>query len=467
MAEQKVFAGPRIRRLRNSLGLSQTAMAKEIGISPSYLNLIERNQRPLTVQLLLKLSGQYDLNLEELKTDAGGAVPELKEVFADALLAGELPGTEELFEVAEAAPNAANGVIKLYRAYRESQERLTDLKDLLAQEGKLTSLDQARLPSDEFNEAVETRANYYPFTDEAAEAFAKEIGHGPLLLANLVNWFKREHGIAVQFVPSEVMPNLLRRFDKHTMRLFIADRLSSFDQVEQVAMEAAMIVLRDAIDEDMKRLNLKSAEAQRLARFHLARYGAQAIMMPYQAFWRVALRGKYEIDQLASRFAVSFSQAAHRATTLQRKDMEGLPFFFMETDHAGNVLRRGGAMGYPHTEFGGACPKLGVYAAFAQTRMTIKDNVEMPNGQQYITLSKAIKGPKLGLSERPRFTAFLLGLDAEFQDQTVFGSGNKVLVGPACRLCERSACLSRAEPPITRPLGLDEMVTGLSVFDFQ
>ncbi len=58
MAEQKIFAGPRIRRIRNTLGLTQTAMAEELAISPSYLNLIERNQRPLTVQLL-----QAGLNL--------------------------------------------------------------------------------------------------------------------------------------------------------------------------------------------------------------------------------------------------------------------------------------------------------------------------------------------------------------------------------------------------------------------
>ena len=54
MAEQKIFAGPRIRRIRNGKGLTQTAMAEGLGISPSYLNLIERNQRPLTVQLILQ-----------------------------------------------------------------------------------------------------------------------------------------------------------------------------------------------------------------------------------------------------------------------------------------------------------------------------------------------------------------------------------------------------------------------------
>ena len=113
MAEQKIFAGPRIRRIRNQKGLTQTAMADELGISPSYLNLVERNQRPLTVQLILKLAATYDINLEELQGEAGGSQDALREVFADPLLADELPGPQELVEVADAAPNAAAGIVKL------------------------------------------------------------------------------------------------------------------------------------------------------------------------------------------------------------------------------------------------------------------------------------------------------------------------------------------------------------------
>src|SRR5690606_1690320 len=101
MADQKIFAGPRIRRIRNGKGLTQTAMAEGLGISPSYLNLIERNQRPLTVQLILKLSAVYDVEPEELQGEAGGTVAGLREVFADPLLAGELPGDQELIEMAE------------------------------------------------------------------------------------------------------------------------------------------------------------------------------------------------------------------------------------------------------------------------------------------------------------------------------------------------------------------------------
>ncbi|MEK1862805.1 MAG: helix-turn-helix transcriptional regulator, partial [Rhizobium leguminosarum] len=78
MAERKIFAGPKVRRIRNALALTQTAMAEALEISPSYLNLIERNQRPLTVQLLLKLASVYRVDLEELRGQTGGSLDQLK-----------------------------------------------------------------------------------------------------------------------------------------------------------------------------------------------------------------------------------------------------------------------------------------------------------------------------------------------------------------------------------------------------
>src|SRR5690606_30901934 len=149
MAEQKIFAGPRIRRIRNARGLTQTAMAEGLGISPSYLNLIERNQRPLTVQLILRLSSVYGVEPDELQGDAGGAFAALREAFSDPLLAGELPGDQELIKLAEGAPNVSAAVIKLFRAYKEQAERLSDLSELLAREGRATLLSSARLPADE------------------------------------------------------------------------------------------------------------------------------------------------------------------------------------------------------------------------------------------------------------------------------------------------------------------------------
>lgn len=474
MSEQKIFAGPRVRRIRNAAGLTQTAMAADLGISPSYLNLIERNQRPLTVQLLLKLASVYKIDLEELQAGGDSLLPQLKEMFADPLLVGELPGDQELIEVSDAAPNVATAMLKLYRAYREGQDRLTDLSDLLAREGHETRLSGARLPVDEARDAFEKRPNHHAAIEEEAESFVKLLAPGDDLLGALKAWLRNEHGIAVKVLPVATMPQWRRRYDRHSNRLFISERLSSHDQLREVAMEAALLRMRVAIDAEVAALKLSSDEARRIARFELARYAAHALMMPYQPFLAACERTKYDVDVLRSRFNVSFEQAANRLTMLQRPGASGIPFFMLEVDHAGNRFRRAGASGYPQARFGGSCPKLPVHSVFSQPGHIAVAAVEMPDGAQFLVFARTLEGPQGAFHEQPRRTALLLGCDLSHRDQVIYASalpGPKdqpvtIPVGPACRVCERAGCLARAEPPITKPLGLDEMVTGLSAFDF-
>lgn len=477
MSEAKLFAGPRIRRIRLDQGLTQSAMAEALGISPSYLNLIERNQRPLTVQLLIKLASTYKIDMDALQGD-DAPLAGLREVFADPLLASELPGDQELVEVAQAAPNAASGMIKLYRAYREQAERLSDLSEMLAREGRSTALAGARMPIDEVREVLERRPNHFPALEEEAEAFAKLLQPGDELGTALKTWLQREHGIAVKVLPVATMPNWRRRYDRHSHRLFISERLSPFDQLREIAMEASLIRAQVAIAAEVQALKLKSDEARRIARFEMARYTALALMMPYSTFLTAAKRARYDIDVLRSRFGVSFEQAANRLTTLARSGQAGVPFFMLEIDHAGTRFRRAGAAGFPHARFGGGCPKLPVHAAFAQPGQILSEAVEMPDEARFLVIARTLEGPQGAFAERPRRTALLLGCDIEHREAVIYGDAlpvsggdgrayGSVAIGPACRLCERVGCLSRAEPPVTRPLGLDEMVTGLSAFDFQ
>jgi predicted transcriptional regulator/DNA-binding XRE family transcriptional regulator len=472
MAEQKIFAGPRIRRMRHELDLTQTAMAEQLGISPSYLNLIERNQRPLTVQLLLRLSSVFRIDLDELRGEAGGLAASLKEVFADPLLSDDLPSPQELVEVAEAAPNAAAGFVKLYRAYRESLGRLSDLSDLLAREGRETGPASARLPLDEVHDAFEKRPNHFPAIEEAADAFLAAIPAAGDLQTRLKNWLREAHDISVRTLPVHAMPQWRRRFDRHSMRLFLSERLSPFDQLREIAMEVALRGLREPIDEAARSMHVSEGEALRLARIELARYAAHAIMMPLTPFREAATRLRCDIDALAARFGVSFEHAANRLTMLSPPGKPGIPFFFLEVDSAGNRVRRAGAHGFPQARFGGACPKLPVHAAFAQPGQVIVERVEMPDGAEFLVAARTLEGPQASFNERVRRTAILIGCDAGFAGDTVYGPAAAnalppVGVGPACRLCERQGCLARAEPPLTRPLGLDEMVTGLNVFDFR
>jgi predicted transcriptional regulator/transcriptional regulator with XRE-family HTH domain len=472
LVEAKIFAGPRVRRVRNGLGLTQTAMAEALSISPSYLNLIERNQRPLTVQLLLKLSSVYKVDLDDLQGESGGIASQLREVFADPLLAGEVPSGQELVEVAEAAPNAASGITKLYRAYREQAQRLSDLSDLLAREGHQTTLSATRLPIDEVRELFERRSAHFAQLDAAAEAFHAALSPGDDLASALKSWLQKHHGIVVRSIPVHAMPNLRRRYDRHSMRLFLSERLSPQDQLREMAMEACLLALTQEIGAELQDLSLSGEEAKRIARFELARYSAHALMMPYGAFLAAAQRARYDIDILRGRFNVSFEQVANRLVTMARPGASGIPFFLMEIDSAGNRFRKAGAQGFPQARFGGLCVKLNVHAAFSQPGQVLAEQVEMPDGAAYLTVARSLDGPQAGFGERIRRTAVMLACEAALAKETVYGDvigikAGSIAIGPSCRLCERQGCLSRAEAPLTRPLGLDEMVTGLSVFDFQ
>ena len=297
-----------------------------------------------------------------------------------------------------------------------------DLSDVLAREGHATALSGARLPIDEVREAFERRPNHFPVLEEEAEAFTAVLQPGDDLAGALKTWLRTEHGIVVRVLPVATMPNWRRRYDRHSQRLFISERLSPFDQMREIAMEACLLRMQVAVAAEVKALKLETDEARRLARFELARYAAHALMMPYQPFLDAALRSRYDIDVLRSRFAVSFEQAANRLTMLQRPGAAAIPFFMLEVDHAGNRFRRGGAQGFPQARFGGGCPKLGVHAAFEQPGRILVEAVEMPDGAEFLTIARTLEGPQGAFSERPRRTAILIGCDIGFRDEIVYAS---------------------------------------------
>ncbi len=475
MAENKIFAGPKIRRTRMAKGETQTAMARSLGISPSYLNLIERNQRPLTVQLLIKLASIYGFDLEELQRKGeANTIGQLREIFADPLLSSDLPDNSELIEISDAAPNVSAAMIKLYRAYRESLDRLSGLSRMMAKEGGEAISGTARLPIDEMRETFERISPYFPAIERAAAKLIKILKPSGNLMASLQQWLHTNHNIAVQILPVETMPLWRRRFDRHSNRLYISERLSPADQVLEVAMEVAFLAEGQLIGEEVEFLKLSTDEARRLARFEFARLLALAIMMPYDNFLSSARRVNYDINILRSRFSVTFAQASWRLIMLAKHGQSAVPFFVMEIDAAGNRIRRGGTSGFPLTRFGGDCPKLIVHQAFNSPGQIFAEQVLSPDDARFIVLGRTIEGLRSGYEDRPQRTALLIGFDIAHSSEVVYGVGligpdakKATDIGPACRLCERQGCIARADPPITRPLGLDEMVTGLSVFDFQ
>ncbi|WP_416357951.1 helix-turn-helix domain-containing protein [Aureimonas phyllosphaerae] len=469
MADNKVFAGPKVRRLRNQLGLTQTAMAGTLGISPSYLNLIERDQRPLTVQLLLKMAQAFSLDLGEWQGgDREKVVADLRRIFADPLIAGELPGEGELVELADAAPNVAAAFAKLHRAYGETQTRLSDLSAAMGR-GEGAGLRLSRLPLDEVRDVLETRPHHHAALEGAAERLRTEVGPVSEDLGGaLRRWLRERHDIAVRVLPVEVMPLWRRRYDRHSRRLFLSERLDAAGRLRETAAEAVRLAFGDAVEAEVASFGFSSDEAQRIAVRELTRYAALALVMPYGAFREAAVSVGYDVERLAARFGASFTDAAERLTSLQRRTAPGLPFFFLETDPVGHVLRRAGARGFPAALFGDACARLPhVRAGDA----VVAERAEMPDGTAWLLVAKGEAGLPGDFPDPGRRTRVLLGCEWDAAAETVYaralGTARAVGIGPACRTCEREACASRAEPPLTRPLALDEWVSGLTPYDFR
>ena len=110
MLQRKLFLGARLKRLRRDRGLNQSQMADQLGISGSYLNHLERNQRPVTAGILLRLAEAFDVDMRAFAADGGeGGATQLGEIFSDPMLSDLGVSRYELVELADNAPSVAEG----------------------------------------------------------------------------------------------------------------------------------------------------------------------------------------------------------------------------------------------------------------------------------------------------------------------------------------------------------------------
>ena len=468
MADTKVFAGPRLRRIRLDLGLSQSRMAGDLGISPSYLNLIERNQRPLTVQVLLKLSATYHIDVAGLQGDgeAGGAEA-LREVFADPLLVGELPAPGELIELADMAPNVSRAVVRLHEAYRESLERLSDLSQSLARQGESEIDTMARLPVDRVTQYLETHGPWFEDLEGAAAAIAERLTPRDDVFAALKGHLRQASGVDVRVLPVNAMADARARFDRHSMRLFLSEQLPMDQRAAPVALQVALLGSSDLLDKLTDAAGMEDAEAARLCRLAFARRLAEAILAPAPRLASAAHDLRYDIARLMRRFAMPASQVMHRLAALGAGDNDMPEAFLAALDASGSVLTRVTGAGFVFPRFGALCGRLPVFDHSAIGRVTSAP-VEFADGTAFVIIAVAEEGLTPEGEGPPPRRLTLLGIAGKDAAGTVYDPGEGVAprpIGVSCRLCERAACTHRAHPAATRPAAFYDHVVGLSEYE--
>jgi len=469
---KKLFVGPRVRRIRQQLGLSQTQIAEGLGISPSYINLIERNQRPVTAQILLRLAETYDLDLRDLATaDEDRFFAELNEIFSDPLFRQiELP-KQELRDLAELCPGITHALQRLYAAYTEARRGETLVAAQMAdrQEGAGYEAN----PIERVRDLIEANRNYFGELEQAAETLRDELDvPAEGLYAALANRLREKHAVVTRIMPVDVMRETLRRFDRHRRQLLVSELVDAPGRTFQLAVQIAMIECHPHFETIVGRVGSLDDTSRRLYRITLANYFAAAVMMPYPAFLAAAEALVYDIHVLAQRFNTGFEQVCHRLTTLSRPNARGIPFFMLRVDNAGNVSKRFSSGTFPFSKFGGTCPLWNVHSSFDTPDRLLKQVIELPDGTRYFSIAQMVRRPVAPHPHpQPRF-AIGLGCEIRHASKLVYAAGMSLdtaegtPIGVNCRLCERENCAQRAEPPITRTLILDETTRRVSSFAF-
>ncbi|BBF68977.1 helix-turn-helix domain-containing protein [Sphingomonas bisphenolicum] len=464
LTDRKLYLGPKLRVLRRELGLNQTQMAEELGVSPSYLNHLERNQRPLTAQMLLRLANTYDIDIRDFTAQAQEGGPgELSEILSDALVRDIGIARDEVLEVAENYPGVSEAIARFYRA----------LSDLRRMPGEALARGDGGpvplvAPVDWLREMIARAGNHFAEIDAGAEAIAATLPDDPLLLqAELRTRLKDRHGMACQVVRGDVLADRLRHYDMHRRRVMLSERLRPSGRLFAIAYHLCAQELADAITAQIARAAPPDEDSRRLASMALTNYAAAALIMPYDRFRQAAEQSRHDLPLLRDRFGVSTEQLAHRLTSLNRTGARGIPFFMAKVDRAGIVSKRFDGEAWPFARYGGTCPRWDAHGAQEADRVA-PQLIETLDGKRFLTLAIGLSpGAARGRS------VIALGCEAKHAGRIAHADGIDVDrgeatgIGPTCPLCERRACPDRALPPVTRALDLHSYERTVAPFPFR
>lgn len=455
MSDSKIFAGLAVRRLRRGRGLTQAAMAEVLGISASYLTLVEGNQRPLTAALLLRLADAFDFDPRHLQAqEPGGGVEALRKRLADPRFADLEIDRARLDDWLAAAPEGAEAFARAFDSMGMDTAKADD-------------------PVAPVRREIERWRNYFPDLEGLAEALSDELRLGSSdLYSAIAERLRSKHQLSIRILPIDVLPSTLRRLDLHARQLQLSELLDPASRTFAAAFQLGQIEAKAEIDSLAKGGGFTDRVSERLYRRHLTSQFGAALMMPYDRFLRACETTGYDIELLQRRFGAGFEQIAHRLTTLSRTGARGLPFFMLRIDRAGQVSKRyAGASGSPLVESDGRCPLWELHAAFDRPGMLVRQIVELPEGDRWFTQARTVspQGGRIG-QVRAQFVVGL-GLDARLAAPLAAAreidlSGPAMPIGLGCRQCLRPDCPQRAAPPAARPLIFNERERGISPFVF-
>ncbi|WP_215755230.1 short-chain fatty acyl-CoA regulator family protein [Acetobacter sp. P5B1] len=457
----KLFAGNRLQQLRKRESLTQAAMAERVGISLSYLNQLERNHRPLPNHLLQTLCERFALTPSWFSdTREAHTIQALRETMADPVFKTAPLPFSKMTEAANQSPELCQAFLTLYRAYSFHQERHC--------EAALPS-SPALEPYEAVGNWVQEHGNYFHELDRAAEEFYKTLTvEDRQPDAALTQHLYARHGLHIVQNADMESRGLVWRIDQHTRQIHLPHNQPHESTLFFLAQIIGQLEQSRLITDILRREGPKDHNAQELARVYLGNYFAGALILPYTRFLERAEKLRYDIDELRRHFSVSFEQVCHRLSTLQRPGAEGIPFYFLKLDIAGNILKSFSANRFSQARFGGPCPLWNVFRAFATPGQIQVQLSQTTDDAIYLNVARTVGHEGSSYADRPRQIAMVLGCSIADATKTVYAAGLNledhtmvVPIGPGCRACLRDQCRHRSLPVSGRMLDTGSHARGV------
>ncbi|MCQ2005476.1 short-chain fatty acyl-CoA regulator family protein [Rhizobium sp. NRK18] len=458
MAIGKLYIGRKVRELRQQNKATQARFAESIGISVSYLNQIENNQRPVSAAVLLALAERYRIDLADL---SGGEddrlLSALSEALADPMFQAWTPTLKDMKMVVQNAPGIAHALIACHQAYRHNSEQIASLDQSLGQGTALAE----NTPYEEVRDYFHFVDNYVHELDLQAEKLATRLGIGEVdLNAALTGFLEEAHDIRV--IRAARGDDMIRHYDADARVLSLNPYLPAQTRAFQIAMKIAQVEAGAAIDAIAGAVGFRTAEAREICTIGLQNYFAGALVLPYRRFMDAARELRHDLDLLTARFGASLEQVCHRLSTLQRPGMKGVPVFFAKIDRAGNIIKRHSAAKLQFARFGSACPLWKVHQAFEMPGRIVRQLAETPDGVRYLSVALQVSKGGRGFRQSQQQYALALGCEVSYAENFVYADdmdlGNRAAfdpIGISCRICERQNCPSRAMPPVKSRIVVD------------
>ena len=463
--------GPKIKAFRRQIGMQANKLAEELGISPSYLNLIEKGKRKIDGDLLINVCEKLRIELSDLtsKTDLNleNNISELlsDELFEDLDILGP-----EVKDLVSTNPKIEKALIKLGDNFKQKDHEIVNKVENIS--GKIIDSRKAAFPGEVISDFLQENKNFFPKLENFANIiFEKVKQNNRTRYIALCDFLKDEYKITVKdIIPEEGKP-FSKIYKAKTKELFLSDYLS----IETKKLYAAAQITQEGaskeIDEYLSTFVFPSKEAKKLTRVALLNYCGAAILMPYKLFHKECKELKYDLELLQNTFATSFEQVAHRVTCLQDPNLPGIPFHFLRVDVAGNISKRFSLSGIEIPRYGGACPRWNVYSAFSRPGVIQAAVSKMTNGEKYVCIAKTVEKGVGRYGQKKSMLSIGLGCEAKYAKDFVYTENldlndkkSELPIGVSCRTCDRLDCSQRAFPPLHKKFDIDINSRGVSVY---